>query len=155
MLNESELDSDEIDLQGPDHNYLKQFLIDTLINSTMSKHEKLDTNLENLARRIYDNNVAHGWWEGRTEKEIPELIALMHSELSEALEEYRKPEIGLSSIYFPEGKPEGFTVELADLLIRMLDILHGFKLMPVFMSALQTKLDYNESRPYRHGNKKC
>ena len=59
-----------------------------------------------------------GWWD--EERGIPELIALMHSELSEALEEYRD---GVSlNLRYEDGKPLGFTVELADVLIRIFDM---------------------------------
>lgn len=40
-----------------------------------------------LAEKIHKNAIDHGWWE--TERSFGEIIALCHSELSEALEEYR------------------------------------------------------------------
>ena len=43
--------------------------------------------LNDLARKINDNARTHGFWEG--ERNFGEMIALMHSELSEALEEHR------------------------------------------------------------------
>ena len=42
-------------------------------------------NINSFAKQVHENAVAHGWWE--TEREFPEIIALIHSELSEALEE--------------------------------------------------------------------
>ncbi len=39
------------------------------------------------AKRIHENAVAHGWWEN--ERSFAEVAALFHSEVSEALEEYR------------------------------------------------------------------
>ena len=52
-----------------------------------------------------------------------------------------------------KGKPVGFTVELADVIIRIADLCGEFGLD--LESALTTKLSYNQTRPYRHGNKKA
>lgn len=66
---------------------------------------------------IHRNAVDHGWWEGP--RTCGEIIALCHSELSEALEEYRA---GRGMFWHGDGgKPEGFAVELADCIIRILD----------------------------------
>lgn len=43
--------------------------------------------INELAVVVHENAVAHGWWED--EREAPEIIALIHSEWSEALEEAR------------------------------------------------------------------
>ena len=45
------------------------------------------TDLNTLAKEINDCAVAHGFWEG--DRNFGEMIALMHSELSEALEDHR------------------------------------------------------------------
>lgn len=83
------------------------------------------------AKEIHENAVAHGWWE--EERTISEVCALIHSELSEALEEARaaRPmmyvmdeyngEYIQNPKYFGAKKPEGIAVELADAVIRMLD----------------------------------
>ncbi len=105
--------------------------------------------LNELARRLNDTAVRHGWWD--QDKPFPEVIALCHSELSEALEEYRAHR-RLDEVYLNGDKPEGIPVELADCLIRILDFCgrHGIDID----SALESKAAYNESRPFRHGGKK-
>jgi hypothetical protein len=76
-------------------------------------------------------------------------IALVHSELSEAVEEIRN---GNPEIYWsPEGKPEGVGIELADAVIRILDLAGalGYNLE----HCMSIKHDYNTTRPHRHGGK--
>lgn len=76
------------------------------------------TGFNEVAKEIHKNAVAHGGWdETRT---FPEIVALIHSELSEALEEYRSNH-GVTEVYQEAGKPEGVPIELADAIIRILD----------------------------------
>lgn len=77
---------------------------------------KLD--FDELAIRITDNASKHGWWE--TERDPREVLALIHSELSEALEEYRA---GRDMVWYHNDKPEGIAVELIDAVIRILDLM--------------------------------
>ena len=105
--------------------------------------------INKLIEKSHDIAISKGWWD--KEREIPELIALIHSELSEALEEYRVSEN--LDIRYEKNKPEGFVVELADVLIRIFDLSGKYKID--LNKALETKLKYNETREYRHGNKKA
>ena len=80
-----------------------------------------------------------GWWEGQ--RNDGELIALMHSELSEALEAMRN-----------HGSQEDIAEELADCCIRIFDYCgaRGIDLQ----KAIGKKIKKNRTRPYKHGNKK-
>ena len=101
----------------------------------------MNLDLSTLAKEFNDNAVRHGFWETPNKGER---IALMHSELSEALEYVRKPG--------PDDKlPEfsGEVVELADALIRILDYCAHYNL-PI-EAAVLAKHEYNKKRPYKHG----
>ena len=115
----------------------------------------MDMTISGLMKESHNTSVSKGWWDD-SNRNIGELLALVHSEVSEALEAYRiTGESGLNDIWNREsdGKPEGFTVELADTLIRIFDMCAAYKLD--IENALEIKMEFNKSRPYRHGNKKA
>lgn len=114
----------------------------------------MSVTIESLVSESHRIARSKGWWEN-PDKNVGELLALVHSEISEALEVYRDYGIeGLTKTWLEsDGKPEGFTIELADAVIRIADICGGFNLN--LEEAIETKMSFNESRPYRHGAKKA
>lgn len=119
----------------------------SFIDRTPPRHPSLQA----IAARINDNAHKHGFWEQDNYPTLGDKIALIHSELSEALECYRNHE---AWYWEDEGKPEGIGVELLDAAIRILDTIK--ELAPSSFNidyAMELKMRYNESRPYKHGGK--
>jgi len=109
-------------------------------------------------RELMDESWQHAENKGfhAANKTFAEDCALFHSEISEALEEYRNGHKPNEIYYHPADlglvkKPEGVPIELADVLIRIFDVskTHGIDLE----AALRLKLKYNRGRPHLHGGK--
>jgi NTP pyrophosphatase (non-canonical NTP hydrolase) len=135
------------------------------------------TDLLDTQREIHQIAVDHGFWEASTN--IGEKLMLIVSEISEALEDYRDGKMsvtydtqlateftvveasgGITRFLREDGseargvvvqKPEGFPVELADAVIRILDLAAwlGIDLAAV----IDLKVAYNKTRPHLHGRK--
>lgn len=130
--------------------------------------------LNDLAREIHQIAVEHGWWSPAPS--FGEVVALCHSELSEALEEYRagRPMVwsectesdygtcciaddcehwrnGACKLNYISKKPEGIAVEMADCLIRILDWA-GHDGVDID-AIVRAKMEYNKTREHRHGGK--
>jgi NTP pyrophosphatase (non-canonical NTP hydrolase) len=84
------------------------------------------------------------WWRNPLTGELlqrnrPEMMMLMVSEIAEAMEGYRK---GLQDDHLPQYDME--TVELADLFIRLMDYVGEH--CPKFGEAVVDKVEYNKTR---------
>jgi len=105
--------------------------------------DKFITTFNAVASRCFEQSCTSGFWDD--ERNNGEAIALMHSELSEALEGLRHG--NPLSDHIPE-----FTAveeEFADCIIRMMDLSHGRGWD--IAKALIAKMEYNASRQHKHG----
>lgn len=109
-----------------------------------------DLGIEEMIRICTSAAEERGWHDKPIT--FSDAIALLHSEISEAYEEYRKNK-DYNEVYISEGgKPEGISIEFADLAIRLFHYCGYFNIDLV--GAIKNKLKYNKTRSYRHGNKK-
>lgn len=92
-----------------------------------------------------------GWWDNPEDTFTTKLLLATGELAGEAAEEWRSH--GLDPAYFlyygPDGKPEGIAAEFVDCYVRLADIAGRFGLPLV--EAMEAKLRYNSTRPYRHG----
>ena len=123
----------------------------------------IDEVLRQMAANVEYVNRENGWYED--ERTFGDDVALLHSEVSEALDAYRDHGFADATEQLHEWgsqpdpdyapyrpKPEGVGSELADVLIRLLDTAkrRGIDLAAEY----RRKMQYNRTRGYRHGGKR-
>lgn len=95
--------------------------------------------LSDLQDICYNTSLEAGWWANRDPLIVPVKLCLIHSEISEAMEGHRK---GQMDSHLPH-RP-AIEVELADAVIRILDLAGGLRLD--IEGAIMDKLEYNSKR---------
>lgn len=108
----------------------------------MKMDEGKGSNLRRIQREVWEIAEESGFHEGDGEgdgRSRAKILALIHSEVSEALEADRR------------GDGEAYAEELADIVIRVLD--HAESEDIDITSWIMMKNDRNREREYKHGKR--
>lgn len=115
---------------------------------------------DDLSEEISDIAISKGFWEypwiTDDGLKIPLKVALIHTEIGEALEVHRK--------FYEDGEPssisgmtpaqeQDFSEEMADAVIRILDVIGFYGLGEDFGDILIAKVEKNRERPHLHGKR--
>jgi len=124
--------------------------------------------IKDMAKQISEIAISKGWRDG--EQNFAADIANFHDEISETWREhannhdineiYFKCNMTLQCMDYPlkcetckNAKPCGIPIELFDAISRILEacVYYGIDIE----KAAKLKMEFNKSRPYRHGNKRA
>jgi len=128
-------------------------------------------NLNKLSKQIYEGNKLRGF--DVSKENVGQTLMLVVSELSEALEAHRKDKQanynGFDAMIWKNQDQERFETkenfkqsfeccfkdtfedEIADTFIRLFDLCGGLNID--IEKHIELKLQYNQSREYKHGKK--
>jgi len=126
--------------------------------------------MEKMIKKAHGVAKEKGFWD--EERNVPEMLMLVVSELSEALEALRKNHYcdpfatavlaedlnnwddSLKDAWkngFEKAVKSSFEDEIADVAIRLFDLCGGLKID--LEKHIEMKMKYNSLRPYKHGKK--
>lgn len=116
--------------------------------------------INTLAKIIHENAKEKGFY--LKDKNIVEMLCLIHAEISEALEADRKNKRSIKNIenfkeidddefvtYYNENIKGSFEEEMADIIIRVLDLC-AYKNIDI-ESHIFSKIRFNKTREFLHG----
>ena len=140
----------------------------------MKSEETIKTaiDLTVMAKGIYEDNKKKGFWD--EERNFGELLMLVTSELGEALDAHRKDRnaniegylkreseldydalgelaIDAKRFMYQDHIKGSVEEEIADTMIRLFDLCGGLNID--IQWHIEKKLEYNRTRPHKHGKK--
>jgi len=127
---------------------------------------EFETDFKKLLDKAHATAIEKGFWEDGEKRNRGELLALIHAEVSEALECHRKGqhsknEQAIKAVqieddeqfkeYMRKNIKDTYENELADALIRIFDLAAGEGIN--MLAQINAKMRYNRLREHKHGKK--
>ena len=126
-------------------------------------------NVNEIGAAAFDVAVSKGWWDAARREssagdapcipgltmsptEVTAQLALVVTEVAEAIECVRDDDYAPRENPDRPGKPEGLPSELADVIIRVGQLAHALGVD--LDEAIATKMAYNAVRVHRHGGRR-
>lgn len=100
--------------------------------------ERFETVVGSIQKEIHANAVAHGFWPKDVVAHTPVALALICSEIGEAIEADRTAK-------------DNFNEELADIVMRAMDLAEARNIKLGY--EIIKKMKHNQTRPYKHGKR--
>lgn len=101
----------------------------------MKNNKNLKADVKYLTKLCHKIARQKGFWDDK--RNVGEMLMLVVTELSEAMEAYRKQD------------KSNFNEEIADTFIRLFDLCGGLKID--ILKEIEKKMLKNRKRPYKHG----
>ena len=130
--------------------------------SEPTRNDSFVSEFSGVQAEAYQVNLLNGWW-GRRSNIVSmcaadginysphlaiELLGLVHSEISEAVEAARKHD---SETWKDYTKPDTMVREMAGAIVRLMDMAQYFELP--LGKAILSEIEANRQRGFRHGGK--
>lgn len=121
-------------------------------NRPVVENEETKNAVETMINACHNRAYNNGWWHDPVsgepvQRSVGDLLCLIHSEISEGFESYRR---NRKDAHLPQY--EGLHVELADAVIRIFDMAGGLGID--LSTIIVDKLTYNDNRAdHKRGNR--
>ncbi len=116
-------------------------------------------NINELMKQVHETAIQKRWWdEPQTFGDLMILVVTEATKAHKHIRDFGEKDVQRiwansdpKTVFEGVAQPEGVPIELADIIIRTLDIAAHYNID--IETAIKVKMGYNKVRPARHGGK--